>query len=172
MKDLVKEFKELYHEMKQSRDVANMRTYGHASKEMFARLAEAHPELAEEWLEMLKPIRCYNYLTEQEAKHISEMFISQDGAKGAHWDMPTFKQVVAHLGGKMDDVPHYNDYALWVVANMVYSDHAMSIAEDMGYPSVGNVPNERMAKSCYRKAVETLTDPDRPRFVRAYFDLD
>ena len=172
MEDMLMKFKDVYHKMKESRDISNMRTYGHASKEMFARLAEAHPELAEEWLEKLKPISCYNYLSEQEAMHISEMLVSQDGVKGAHWDMPTFEHMVGRLGGRFEDMPHYNGYALWVVANMIYSDHAMSIAEDMGFPSVGNVPNERMAKSCYRKAVEQLTDPDRPRFVRAYFDLD
>ena len=31
--------------------------------------------------------------------------------------------------------------------------------------------NEKMALSCYRKAVEKLKDQDRPRFVRWYFHL-
>lgn len=157
--------------MKESRDVANMRTFGHASKEMFEKVAEAHPELAEEWLAMLAPITCHNYLSEEEADHIVEGFVSQDGTHGAHWDLPTFEQAVIRLGGKVEDIPNYNKYALWVVGNMIYSDHAQSIAEDMGYP-VGAVPSEKMARSCYRKAVEKLTDPDRPRFVRSYFDLD
>lgn len=171
MEDFIKRFKELYHKMKESRDVANMRTFGHASKEMFEKVATAHPELAEEWLAMLAPITCHNYLTEEEAKHIVEDLVSQDGNVGAHWDLPTFEQAVMRLNGKVEDIPHYNKYALWVVANMVYSDHAHSIAEDLGYPA-GSVPSEKMARSCYRKAVEKLTDPDRPRFVRSYFDLD
>lgn len=170
--DLQKQFKELYHEMKMSRDVANMKAFGHASKEMYYRLAEAHPELAEEWLEMLRPIRCYNYLSEKEAEHIAEGLVSQHGDIGPHWDRPTFEQAVIRLGGKLEDMPYYNSCALWVTANMIYSDHAKSIAEDMGLPSEMSVPAERMARSCYRKAVEKLTDPDRPRFVRAYFDLE
>lgn len=170
--DLIKRFKELYHEMKESRDVANMKAYGEATKKMFYKLAEVHPEMAEEMLEWLMPIECHNYLSDEEAKHIVAGFISQDGSRGPHWEKVTFEGAVNRLGGKTEDAPHYNSNALWVVANMIYSDHAESIAEDMGYSTVGNAPAEKMAKSCYRKAVESLTDPDRPRFVRAYFDLD
>lgn len=169
--DLIKRFKELYHEMKESRDIANMRAYGEATKKMFYKLAEAHPELAEEMLEWLMPIECHNYLSEEEAEHIVDGLVSQNGDLGAHWDRRTFEQVVTRLGGKVEEIPYYNKCALWAVANMIYSDHANSIAEDMGYP-MGGAPSEKMAKSCYRKAVEKLTDPDRPRFVRAYFDLD
>lgn len=165
-------FKELYHKMKESRDVANMKVYGKASKEMFYKLAEAHPEIAEEWLAMLAPIECHNYLSKEEADHIVERLISQDGHIGAHWDWPTFENAVTRLGGKLEDMPHYNKCALWATANMIYSDHAESIAEDMGFPSLASVPGDKMAKSCYRKAVEKLTDIDRPRFVREYFDLD
>lgn len=170
--ELINMFKELYHEMKESHDVSSMKVYGKATKKMFYKLAETHPELAEEMLEMLKPIRCHNYLSDMEAQMIVDNLVSQDGRKGAHWDKPTFLQAVGRLGGKAEDSPHYNSDALWAVANMIYSDHAESIAEDMGFPSVANVPADKMARSCYRKAVEKLTDPDRPRFVRAYFDLD
>lgn len=52
---------------------------------------------------------------------------------------------------------------------MIYSDHAQSIAEDMGYKSPKEVPNEKMAVSIYKKALEKLKDADRPRFVREYF---
>jgi hypothetical protein len=41
----------------------------------------------------------------------------------------------------------------------------------MGYPNPEAVPNEKMALSMYRKAVEQLKDVDRPKFVREYFDL-
>lgn len=172
MEETMNRFKAIYHAMKESRDVANMRTFGHASKEMFMRVSEAHPELAEEWLELLRPISCNNYLSDKEADHIVQNLVSQDGSRGAHWDEPVFEDAVIRLGGKTDNEPYYNLNALWVTANMIYSDHAESIAEDMGYSSVGAVPAERMALSCYRKAVEKLEDKDRPRFVRAYFDLN
>ena len=52
---------------------------------------------------------------------------------------------------------------------MIYSDHAKSIAEDMGYKSPAEVPAEKMALSCYRKAVENLKDVDSGFHVRRYF---
>lgn len=170
--ELVKKFKELYHEMKESRDVANMRTFGKASNVMFSKLAEVHPEMAEEWLAMLAPIKCHNYLTDEEAGEIAVKFVSQDGSEGAYWDKTTLEQAIMRFGGLSSNPPHYNFNALWVTTNMIYSDHAKSIAEDMGYHDVSSVPAERLAKSCYRKAVEKLTDVDRPRFVREYFHIE
>lgn len=170
--DLIKKFKELYHEMKESHDVSNMRIYGEATKKMFYKLAEVHPDMALEMLEWLAPIHCHNYLSDAEAEQIVAELVARDGSRGPHWSKTTFEGAVNRLGGKMEDPPHYNANALWATANMIYSDHAESIAEDMGYSTVGNAPAEKMARSCYRKAVESLTDPDRPRFVRAYFDLD
>ena len=63
----------------------------------------------------------------------------------------------------MEDMPYYNCYALWAVANMRYSDNAVSASEF--------VPKDQMPKFFYSMAVENLKDPDRPRFVRDYFDL-
>ena len=56
-----------------------------------------------------------------------------------------------------------------VTANSVYSDHALSIAIDMGFKDPREVSNDKMAMSCYRKAVEKLKDIDNPRYVRKYF---
>ena len=54
--------------------------------------------------------------------------------------------------------------------NLKLNNHANSVAEDMGYSSPSQVPGEKMALSMYRKAVEKLKDPDRPKFVRDYFE--
>lgn len=80
-------------------------------------------------------------------------------------------ECVEALGGKVYEKPFYNCYALWVTANMLYSDHAQSVAEDMGAASPEAVPNEKMALSMYRKAVEKLKDVDRQKFVREYFGV-
>lgn len=69
----------------------------------------------------------------------------------------------------MEEKPSYNGLALLVAANMIYSDHAKSIAEDMGYKTVQETPNEKMALSCYKKAVELLKDPDKGFDIRRYF---
>lgn len=161
----------LYKLMAEGRDPAKMHVFGHAEKHMFHELAEAHPEAAEAWLAMLEPVEWHNYLSKAEAAEVAAKLENQDATMGAHWDADTFKATVERLGGKLDDKPYYNMWALWVTANMIYSDHAHSIAEDMGYKSEREVPGEKMALSCYKKAVEKLKDPDRPSFVRWYFHV-
>lgn len=95
--------------------------------------------------------------------------VNQDGSKGFHWTHKVFTKAVEALGGKTEDKPYYNSYALCVVANVEYSDHALSIAIDMGFKDPREVSNDKMAMSCYRKAVEKLKDIDNPRYVRKYF---
>ena len=167
--ELIEQYDELYHKMKASRDVNNMMIFGKAEKWVFHEVAGAHPELAEKWLSHLQSVIWHNYLSEVEAKNIAKRTINQDGSKGFHWDYPTFTSAVKSLGGLVENKPHYNSYALWVVANIEYSDHAKSIAEDMGFKSPSEVPNEKMALSCYKKAVEYLEDADEGFDVRRYF---
>lgn len=167
--ELVKRYTELYNKMKESRNVKYMRIFGESEKYMFGELAGRHPDIAERWLSHLEPVCWHNYLSEHEAMNIGKEIENQDGTLGYHWDYHVFVSAVKQLGGKVEDKPYYNSYALWATANMIYSDHAESIAEDMGYDKVMNVPNERMALSCYKKAVEKLKDVDNDDFVRDYF---
>lgn len=142
MNEILERYKDLYEEMAKSKDPAKMVAFGDAERWAFKREAEA----------------------------IAANLLNQNGSRGAHWGYDAFKDAVESLGGKMSEKPYYNSYALWVTANMLYSDHANSVAEDMGYSSPSQVPNEKIALSMYRKAVEKLKDPDRPKFVRGYFE--
>ena len=169
--ELKAKYDHLYKVMAESKNPENMMLFGRAEKHMFHELAEAHPEAAEAWLAMLAPVEWHNNLTEEEAEKVVARFVGHDGATGAHWDADTFKNAVERLGGKLEDKPYYNMWALWVTANMIYSDHAQSIAEDMGYRTAKEADGTKMALSCYRKAVEKLKDPDRERFVRWYFHV-
>lgn len=171
MEELLKRYRELYSDMAMSKNPSKMMVFGEAEKWAFEQVAEKHPRLAEMWLDKLEASQWLNYLSRAEADEIVAKFLNQDGTRGAHWGYDAFKGAVESLGGKMSDEPFYNGCALWVVANMVYSDHAQSIAEDMNYKRPSEVPNEKMALSCYRKAIEKLKDPDRARFVREYFGV-
>ena len=151
------------------KDVRAMRILADSEKWIFGQVAKVHPELAECWLSHLEEIEVHNYLSKKECDNIGKRIVNQDGTKGFHWNYDTFKAVVGKLGGKMECLPYYNCYALYVVANTIYSDMAISISEDMGYKALNEVPVDKMALSCYRKAVEKLKDPDRPYFVRKYF---
>ena len=166
---LMARYNELYDKMKSSRNVKYMQIFGEAEKYMFGELAGMNQEMAERWLSHLEPVCWNNYLSDKEAVNIGKAIVNQDGKKGFHWDYNVFTNAVKQLGGKVEDKPYYNSYALWVTANMIYSDHAESIAEDMGYENPMNVPNDKMALSCYKKALEKLKDVDNDDFVRDYF---
>lgn len=166
---LIERYDELYDKMKHSQDVKNMKIFGKAEKYMFHDLAGAHPDMAERWLSHLEAVCWMNYLSQGEAMNIGKRIENQDGTKGFHWNHEVFTNAVKSFGGVVENKPYYNSYALCVTANMIYSDHAKSIAEDMGYKSAAEVPNEKMALSCYKKAVECLEDKDEGFKVRDYF---
>ena len=169
MEEMIKKYHELYEDMKHSGDPMKMNIFGEADKWAFKTMSELSPKHAEIWLGILESIRWNNYLTDTEASHIASTLANQDGTQGAVWDKATFLSVIEKGGGEAERMPYYNSNALWVTAAMIYSDHAKSIAEDMGYSSVAEVPVEKLAMSTYRKAVEKLCDKDRKFFVRPYY---
>lgn len=164
-------YEHLYDVMKNSRDVDKMEVYGRAGNRIFDKMIVVNPSIAKEWLEMLEPIVWNNYLTADMANEIAMKIVNQDGSKGPHWPMDVFFSVVPKLGGKLEDEPYYNKYALWLVANAHYSDFAKSTSEDMGYQTVDEVPGEKMALSMYKKAIESLKDIDRCHYIENYYHV-
>lgn len=171
MDEILERYEELYEDMATSGNKEKMMAFGDAERWAFKRMHDLSPKDAQCWLDKLEAMHWKNYLSKHEADEIAAKLINQNGRIGAHWGYETFKAAVESLGGKMNEKPYYNCYALWVVANMIYSDHAQSVAEDMGMSTPEAVPNEKMALSMYRKAVEQLKDVDKPKFVRVYFGV-
>lgn len=169
--DVISRYFEQYDKMAASKDPELMKIFGENEKWAFVEIAAIAPKVAEEWVNKNEALQWKNYLSKSEAESIVNNLINQDRTKGAKWGYEVFKGAVESLGGEMSDEPFYNCYALWATANMLYSDHAQSVAEDLGYKSVVEVPNEKMALSMYKKAVEKLRDADKPRFVRWYFKV-
>lgn len=167
--DMINRYLEQYDKMATSKDPELMNIFGENEKWAFIEMVNVAPKIAEEWLNKNEAVRWKNYLSKSEAETIVGGLINQDRTKGARWGYEAFKNAVESFGGEMSDEPFYNCYALWATANMLFSDHAQSIAEDLGYKTATEVPNEKMALSIYKKAVEKLRDADKPRFVRWYF---
>ena len=163
MQDYIKRYHELYDEMAMAKDPKKMIVFGDAERWVFAMVAEKHPELAEKWLSKLEAGRWYNYLSKSEAEGIAGRLQNQDGTHGAHWDYETFKAAVESLGGKITDEPYYNCWAIWVMANTIWSDHYKSLSQF--------IPEEDEPFAYYAMAVEQLKDVDRPRFIRDYFNV-
>ncbi len=167
--ELKERYQYLYDKMKTSREVEKMIIFGKAEQKMFAKLAYSNPNMAKEWLNMLEAVCWNNFLTEEQAEQLASKIINQDQSVGPHWTMDVFFSVVPKLGGNLEEEPYYNRYALWLVANSHYSDFARSTAEDMGYRTPEEVPQEKMALSMYRKAVESLKDIDKLHYVTSYY---
>lgn len=163
MEDIIRRYEELYEDMATAKDPKKMMIFGGAEKWVFHEIAKAHPELAEKWLAKLEAGQWYNYLSKGEAETIASKLINQDGTRGAHWSHEDFKSAVESLGASMSEEPYYNSCALWITANMHYSDHLMSAKEF--------IAADKMLKYFYLMAVETLKDVDHPNFVRPYFKV-
>lgn len=171
MDERLTRYDHLYRLMAEGSDPEKMQIFGNAERRMFCVLSERNSSLADDWLAMLEPVEYNNYLTHEEAKEVSEHMENQDGSVGFHWSCDVLFPAVESLGGVIEEKPYYNNYALAATMNMIYSDHADSIAMDMGGKKAADISNDKMAMSCYRKALEKLKDPDRVRFVRWYFGL-
>lgn len=160
---MIQRYEELYAMMASSGDPAKMQVFGEAERWAFGKMADKDPAMAQVWLDKLEPSMWRNYLSRQEAESIVSRFKNSDGTTGAHWSFDTFRSAVEGLGVPMCDEPFFNAYALWIVANMLYSDHAKSIG--------AFIPEEERLKFYYTMAIERLKDEDRPHFVRTYFEL-
>lgn len=163
MKELIEKYDELYDDMATAKDPRKMMAFGDAERWMFHMLAKEHPEIAEKWLTKLEAAKWHNYLSKTEAEEIASKLVNQDGSRGPHWSHETFKAAVESLGAKTEEEPFYNCWALWIMANALWSDHHKSLMEF--------VPKEHEPKVYYLMAVEKLKDVDYPKFIRKYYDL-
>lgn len=163
MNEILERYEELYEDMAISNNKEKMVAFGEAEKWAFKKAVKENPELARCWLDKLEAMNWNNFLSKHEADKVVGGLINQNGMKGPHWGYETFKNAVEGVGGKIVEKPYYNCYALWAVANMLYSDHYNSAKE--------YVPEPEMPKYFYSMALEKLKDIDRPKFAREYFDL-
>lgn len=172
--DLKARYDELYHTMKESKDVANMRTFGEAFTRLYNKVAEVHPDLAMATLNLLESINYNNFVTAEDATELAGKFINADktltgapeGSKGAHWRMDEAKAFLTSRNLPTEEKSYYNWPAIWLTMNMIYSDYADTLVEVLGTKD-----GEKIATTCYKFAISKLKDPDRPRFIRSYFSL-
>lgn len=173
--EIIGKFDEYYGVMSQSKNVEDMHAFGRAFRRLMERTAEMHPSEAEKVIEQLEVVVVDNFVTIDEAKKIAEGFINDDTAvtgmtdssRGAKWSMSTARSVAEAQGYALSDGSRYNWPALWLTVNMMYSDFIGALVEWLP-----DRTEEEMFKACHALAVKRLTDPDRPRWIRRYFDLD
>ena len=114
--EMINRYHELYNKMVSSKDPKNMQIFGEAEMYIFEDMAMQQPDKAEYWLSHLEAVGWRNYLSEREAQNIGKRIRNSDGTSGVHWQHDTFVKAVEVLGGKTEDMPYYNSYALCIVA--------------------------------------------------------
>ena len=172
--ELKQRYNELYAIMKDSKNVQNMRVFGEAFTHTFGEVAEKHPELAQNIINMLSAVEYHNFVTADEASAIAAKFINDDTmlvgsdkpTLGAKWRMDDLRAFLTAHQLTTSDKPYYNWPALWLTTNMIYSDFADTLVK-----LLGTKDSERIATACYEMAVAKLKDADKPMFVRDYFHL-
>ena len=122
--ELMDKYASLYRKAVASKDPKKMKVLGEAQTWAFEQLAKVHPDMAENWLSHLEGLEWENYLSEKEMLNIGKRITNQDGTKGFHWNYDTFTKAVDALGGKTEEMPYYNAYALAAVANMMLAEAA------------------------------------------------
>jgi hypothetical protein len=128
-----------------------------AMKKIYKMAYARDPQEVDKTLDM---IIMNNYLTLDEAKNIMADFVNYDGSKGAKWSCAEIEKFLAGKGIATEQSPYYNSYALAVAMNRIYSDYGGEI-KDL---------TDDEAVACYSFALRDLKDPDRPRWIREYFE--
>lgn len=163
--ELKQKFDSLYQTMTNSKKVSDMKLFGSILCELMYRLIDDHQELAEPLLDRLCSIRWHNYLTMDEAQAILDRM-----SPAPKWQYDQWSNDMEAMGATVENEPYYNEYALWVAMNMVYSDSANTIASIMG-GSVNNIPEPQLLRAVYMLALDKLCDADKVFNIRHYFSI-
>lgn len=165
--EILNKFNDLLDETVEDGDKENLGVSYAMFKKAVCLLYVLDSKRAEEFVSCYEgTLKYYNYLTEGEAERIVDSFVNQDGSRGAKWDDPDeFFSQVEGMGGKIEDEPYYNKWALYATANKFASDHHSVINKWVG----GD--RERYLEACYELAVTQLEDKDKLNWVRWYFGV-
>lgn len=101
------------------------------------------------------------FLTEKEARQVTERMVAFDGMRGPKWQPHILFDVVPKLGGAKAVEGEYNCWALYTLMNAMHSDYGeaiMEVAKGDDYPL-----------TCYRMALAWMNDRDHDNNVREYF---
>lgn len=164
-KELLDKFCSLFMEAKTSGDPEDCEVSLSMFKKAVCLLAEANLRSAKELIECYEgTLKYYNFLTENEAEEIVAKFENQDNSKGPRWrDSEDVFRKIEEMGGKIECVPHYNKWALYVAMNKFASDQNSVIIKWVG------ADREKYFETCYDLALTQLKDRDRPCWIRPYY---
>ena len=162
-KALKEKFDGLYSYAVSGRGSEDMRVLGDVMCRMMHEVIDAHPQMAEEYVNMLEAVKWDNYLTEKEADTIV-------GAMNPapKWSRQQWKSMMEQTGQPMDVEPMYNRCALYTTMSMVDSDNGETIAKLMGKNGVATNDMDYFV-TVHQFALDKLKDKDKVFDIRRYF---
>jgi hypothetical protein len=83
------------------------------------------------------------------------------------WSFEMLTDTVNRMGGKLEELPYYNKWALLTDMCKIKSDQGETLREAL---RVGN-NDLQLVELTYKMAVNELKDPDGVYDIRKYFDL-
>lgn len=164
--ELKEQYDFLYDYMAASRDPKNMKAFGNVMTEMMDAMLQKMPAEAEEMIQKLEAIRWNNYLTPKEAEQIVNNMRPK-----APWSREVWNNAMQQFGIPVEEQPYYNRCALWVAMNMIYTDHAETIAERILKKPLASIPAEEIVPIIHALAIDLLKDKDGVYNIRTYFGL-
>lgn len=164
--ELKEQYEFLYDYMAASRDPKNMKVFGSVMNEMMDAMLQKMPSEAEEMIQKLEAIRWNNYLTPKEAERI----VANMQPK-APWSRDVWNNAMTQYGIPVEEQPFYNRCALWVAMNMLYTDHAETIAERILKKPLAEIPAEQLVTGIHALAIDLLKDRDGNFNIRRYFNI-
>lgn len=162
-KQLKERFDNLYSYAVSSKGSANMRALGDMTCKMMHEVIDAHPQMAEEYINMLEAVKWDNYLTEKEADNIVASMNPQP-----RWSHQQWQKMMEQTGEPMEVEPMYNRCALYVTMCMVDSDNGTTIGRLMGKEGIATNDMDYFGV-VHQFALDKLKDKDGVFDIRHYF---
>jgi hypothetical protein len=140
-----------------------MKMLGWVTKAMMYDMIDAHPQQAEEYLNILESVRWDNYLTVKEAETIVNAM-----SPAPKWTRQQWLKTMEQMNLVPEEAHCYNRCALYVTMCMIDSDDGETIAMMMGKTGVATNDMDYFAM-VNKFAMNKLCDRDGVFDIRRYF---
>lgn len=161
-----KEFDSIYNSIINSEDVDKMKALGSVTKGMMYKFMELSPNIAEEFLDVLRATEWKNYLTEKEAMSIVSAMVPKPTWTYQKWEQLANEDESIIISHK----PCYNKCALYTTMCMISSDSGSTIVNMLQKHNV-ELDEKTLFKFIYELAIDKLKDVDEKFNIRTYFEL-
>lgn len=161
-KEMMSSFDKLYNKMATSSEPKYMQVFGNTMRGMMKDMVELRPDVAQEYLDKLEAINWHNYLSKKEAVAIVNGMNPNGG-----WDISEWETMMESKGICTEEEPYYNQWAMYVAMNMVYSDSSATIAKIVDKP----LSSDEMFDAIHLLALDKLKDKDGMFNIRSYFHV-